>query len=148
MIFIFGKSQTCLSVRWVNTRMVWIQLATMEPRFFIELMVKARSKFSWLLVFFVFLDIFQCFSYLGFTLYNFFFVCGWFFVSEWFKGLAGTHSSWDPQIKALAGTITPNDPESPAGDRSSGEGGGMEVCAFDNRGMGLSSVPTKKSEYT
>ncbi|KAJ8536901.1 hypothetical protein K7X08_035302 [Anisodus acutangulus] len=61
-------------------------------------------------------------------------------------GLAGTHSSWDPQIKALAGTITPNDAESPAGDRSSG--GGVEVCAFDNRGMGLSSVPTKKSEYT
>lgn len=63
-------------------------------------------------------------------------------------GLAGTHSSWGPQIKALAGTITPNDAESPAGDRSSGEVGGMEVCAFDNRGMGLSSVPTKKSEYT
>ncbi|CAN4085699.1 unnamed protein product [Withania somnifera] len=59
-------------------------------------------------------------------------------------GLAGTHSSWEPQIKALAGTITPNDTESTEGDRSSG----MEVCAFDNRGMGLSSVPTKKSEYT
>ncbi|XP_059304571.1 uncharacterized protein LOC132056404 isoform X2 [Lycium ferocissimum] len=63
-------------------------------------------------------------------------------------GLAGTHSSWYPQIKALAGTVTPNDAESPAGDRSSGEGVGVEVCAFDNRGMGLSSVPTKKSEYT
>ncbi|XP_009623778.1 uncharacterized protein [Nicotiana tomentosiformis] len=60
-------------------------------------------------------------------------------------GLAGTHTSWAPQIKALTGTITPNDDESPAaGDRSSG----IEVCAFDNRGMGLSSVPTKKSEYT
>ncbi|OIT22153.1 PREDICTED: uncharacterized protein LOC109217977 isoform X1 [Nicotiana attenuata] len=60
-------------------------------------------------------------------------------------GLAGTHSSWAPQIKALTGTITPNDDESPAaGDRSSG----IEVCAFDNRGMGLSSIPTKKSEYT
>ena len=65
------------------------------------------------------------------------------------KGLAGTHSSWVPQIKALTGTITPNDDESPAAaDRSSGEGSGIEVCAFDNRGMGLSSVPTKKSEYT
>ncbi|KAF9619561.1 hypothetical protein IFM89_007388 [Coptis chinensis] len=25
---------------------------------------------------------------------------------------------------------------------------GVEVCAFDNRGMGSSSIPTKKSEYT
>lgn len=25
---------------------------------------------------------------------------------------------------------------------------GIEVCCFDNRGMGMSSVPTKKSEYT
>ena len=27
-------------------------------------------------------------------------------------------------------------------------GGGIEVCSFDNRGMGRSSVPTKKSAYT
>ncbi|PIN27110.1 Soluble epoxide hydrolase [Handroanthus impetiginosus] len=67
-------------------------------------------------------------------------------------GLAGTHDSWGPQIKALAGTVTPNDDVSPpSGDRSNendGGDGGAEVCAFDNRGVGQSSVPTKKSEYT
>ncbi|KAL8049430.1 hypothetical protein ABFX02_06G020200 [Erythranthe guttata] len=64
-------------------------------------------------------------------------------------GLAGTHDSWEPQIKGLVGTVTPNDDELPSDDRS-GErvAGGVEVCAFDNRGMGQSSVPTKKSEYT
>ncbi|CAI9086920.1 OLC1v1020848C4 [Oldenlandia corymbosa var. corymbosa] len=62
-------------------------------------------------------------------------------------GLAGTHDSWGPQIKALAGTLSPNDDEFPAGDDGT-ESTGMEVCAFDNRGMGRSSVPTKKSAYT
>ncbi|KAL7146121.1 hypothetical protein ABFS83_06G020000 [Erythranthe nasuta] len=59
-------------------------------------------------------------------------------------GLAGTHDSWEPQIKGLVGTVTPNDDELISDDWS----GGVEVCAFDNRGMGQSSVPTKKSEYT
>jgi alpha-beta hydrolase superfamily lysophospholipase len=27
-------------------------------------------------------------------------------------------------------------------------GNGVQVCAFDNRGMGRSSVPTKNSEYS
>ncbi|KAM7467681.1 hypothetical protein LguiB_015243 [Lonicera macranthoides] len=64
-------------------------------------------------------------------------------------GLAGTHESWGPQIKGLTGTGRPNDDDWPAVDRNSDEiGEGVEVCAFDNRGMGRSSVPTKKSEYT
>ncbi|CAH9058985.1 unnamed protein product [Cuscuta epithymum] len=66
-------------------------------------------------------------------------------------GLAGTHDSWIPQIKELAGTVYPNDYESPSGDMSSGDDSGdgnIEVCAFDNRGMGLSSVPMKKYQYT
>uniref|UniRef100_A0A5B6ZE68 AB hydrolase-1 domain-containing protein n=1 Tax=Davidia involucrata TaxID=16924 RepID=A0A5B6ZE68_DAVIN len=69
-------------------------------------------------------------------------------------GLAGTHDSWGPQIKGLTGTVTPNDDElsavdgNPAEDGAAGDNGGVEVCAFDNRGMGRSSVPTKKSEYT
>lgn len=57
-------------------------------------------------------------------------------------GLAGTHESWGPQIRALAGTDVAN-----VGGVDD-EGEGIEVCAFDNRGMGRSSVPTKKSEYT
>ncbi|CDP05044.1 unnamed protein product [Coffea canephora] len=67
-------------------------------------------------------------------------------------GLAGTHTSWERQIRTLAGTLTPNDEESPACDQtpiaSHNESLGVEVCAFDNRGMGRSSVPTKKSAYT
>ncbi|PSS04468.1 Aminoacrylate hydrolase [Actinidia chinensis var. chinensis] len=65
-------------------------------------------------------------------------------------GLAGTHDSWLPP--------TPNDDQLSAVDRDDdgliadnrdGDNeGGVEVCAFDNRGMGRSSVPTKKSEYT
>ncbi|KAI5657649.1 hypothetical protein M9H77_26442 [Catharanthus roseus] len=67
-------------------------------------------------------------------------------------GLAGTHDSWEPQIRALAGTVIPNNEQSTPGDRNSdildNEGRGIEVCALDNRGMGRSSVPTKKSAYT
>ncbi|XP_050385242.1 uncharacterized protein LOC126801824 [Argentina anserina] len=72
-------------------------------------------------------------------------------------GLAGTHGSWGPQIQGLTGSVTPNDENRPAAeeeeecerDNEAGfSGGGIEVCAFDNRGMGRSSVPVKKSEYT
>ncbi|XP_075492682.1 uncharacterized protein LOC142530759 [Primulina tabacum] len=67
-------------------------------------------------------------------------------------GLAATHDSWDPQIKVLVGTTIPNGSESADGDQgneSCGSGGsGVEVCAFDNRGMGRSSIPSKKSQYT
>ncbi|KAJ7959363.1 Alpha/beta fold hydrolase [Quillaja saponaria] len=72
-------------------------------------------------------------------------------------GLAGTHESWGPQIKGLTGTTMPNDDETGTIDSYSGEeereddyesGRGIQVCAFDNRGMGRSSVPKKKSEYT
>ncbi|KAG6391540.1 hypothetical protein SASPL_149296 [Salvia splendens] len=61
-------------------------------------------------------------------------------------GLAGTHDSWGPQINALTGTVRPNDDESSVEDPSRGEEAtGVEVCAFDNRGVGRSSVPTKKT---
>lgn len=60
--------------------------------------------------------------------------------------MAGTHDSWHPQIKGLTGTVTPNDDDQfPAADEGNN---GVEVCAFDNRGVGRSSVPTTKSEYT
>ncbi|CAA7051610.1 unnamed protein product [Microthlaspi erraticum] len=61
-------------------------------------------------------------------------------------GLAGTHESWGPQIKGLTGTDKPNGDGIVSDDSETGQG--MEVCAFDNRGMGRSSVPTHKSEYT
>ncbi|KAJ4953417.1 hypothetical protein NE237_030249 [Protea cynaroides] len=72
-------------------------------------------------------------------------------------GLAGTHESWGPQIKGLTGVETPNDAESKTiapklNDLEEGFDGddndGIEVCSFDNRGMGRSSVPTKTSEYS
>ncbi|KAF2574042.1 hypothetical protein F2Q70_00004704 [Brassica cretica] len=63
-------------------------------------------------------------------------------------GLAGTHESWGPQIKGLTGTDQPNHDDGIVSDDDSGSGQGMEVCAFDNRGMGRSSVPTHKSDYT
>lgn len=76
-------------------------------------------------------------------------------------GLAGTHESWGPQIKGLTGTAEANDDEAataaartPSGNGSNaGEADeeaqdGIEVCCFDNRGMGHSSVPSHKSDYT
>ncbi|XP_058100507.1 uncharacterized protein LOC131245217 isoform X2 [Magnolia sinica] len=68
-------------------------------------------------------------------------------------GLAGTHDSWGPQIKGLTGTEVSSHAESLTVDENLNgpddqEEDGIEVCAFDNRGMGRSSVPTKKSEYT
>ena len=76
-------------------------------------------------------------------------------------GLAGTHDSWGPQIIGLTGTEIPNDseskiidqginddPENKNGNGEDGDEGGIEVCAFDNRGVGRSSIPTKKTEYT
>ncbi|XVF53376.1 hypothetical protein PTKIN_Ptkin05aG0094500 [Pterospermum kingtungense] len=67
-------------------------------------------------------------------------------------GLAATHDAWGPQIKGLTGTDRPNDDEGMAVDRELGGGhnevGGIEVCAFDNRGVGRSSIPKKKSDYT
>ncbi|KAL9689421.1 hypothetical protein QQ045_009807 [Rhodiola kirilowii] len=61
-------------------------------------------------------------------------------------GLAGTHDSWIPQIRGLTGTDTPNDLGS--ADAVGFDGIGIEACAFDNRGMGQTTVPLSKSQYT
>lgn len=64
-------------------------------------------------------------------------------------GLASSHEAWGPQIKGLTGTDVPNDEDDvvwSGGDNESG--GGIEVCAFDNRGVGRSSVPIQKSDYS
>lgn len=71
-------------------------------------------------------------------------------------GLAATHEAWGPQIKGLTGVFEPNDEEEATAAAASGEcsdemgkaADGIEVCCFDNRGMGRSSVPSKKSEYS
>ncbi|XP_062223471.1 uncharacterized protein LOC133922247 [Phragmites australis] len=64
-------------------------------------------------------------------------------------GFAGTYESWAPQVKGLTGAVDPVDEESPADDSGSdGASEGVEVCCFDNRGMGRSSVPAQKSQYT
>lgn len=81
--------------------------------------------------------------------------------------MAGTHDSWRPQIKGLTGDLKPREEEeeaaSPGPEEAGGrrsdvpdqkgqeeeeEEGGIEVCCFDNRGAGRSSVPTTKSDYT
>ncbi|KAL6851704.1 hypothetical protein ACP4OV_020268 [Aristida adscensionis] len=82
-------------------------------------------------------------------------------------GLAGTHDSWGPQIKGLTGSLEPADDEAPRpadeeaggdgaaeaapadGEEAGGDGAaGIEVCCFDNRGVGRSSVPPNKSYYS
>lgn len=77
-------------------------------------------------------------------------------------GLAGTHDSWGPQIKGLTGSIEPSDindlEAAPCASPNQKEGSnldeteedeeGIEICCFDNRGMGRSSVPINKSDYT
>jgi pimeloyl-ACP methyl ester carboxylesterase len=80
-------------------------------------------------------------------------------------GLAGTHDSWGPQIKGLTGSLEPADDEAPRPDEEAGAGAagaaeaapaegddaggdGIEVCCFDNRGVGRSSVPPNKSYYS
>ncbi|KAM1049287.1 hypothetical protein ACFX2C_028406 [Malus domestica] len=65
--------------------------------------------------------------------------------------LAGAHDSWGPQIHGLTGIVILNDDQRVAtancSDNEAGFGSGsFEVYAFDNRGMGRSSIPTKKSE--
>lgn len=63
-------------------------------------------------------------------------------------GLAATHDSWGPQIKGLTGKLTANEEDGELDGGGYNEGDDLEVCAIDNRGMGRSSVPKQKSEYT
>uniref|UniRef100_A0A0E0PQL5 AB hydrolase-1 domain-containing protein n=1 Tax=Oryza rufipogon TaxID=4529 RepID=A0A0E0PQL5_ORYRU len=66
-------------------------------------------------------------------------------------GLAGTHDSWGPQIKGLTGSLEPAADDEESGDAAAAEGDdgdGIEVCCFDNRGVGRSSVLPHKSYYS
>lgn len=72
--------------------------------------------------------------------------CGW-----GREGLAGTHDSWGPQIKGLTGSLEPAADDEESGDAAAAEGDdgdGIEVCCFDNRGVGRSSVLPHKSYYS
>ncbi|KAG9448213.1 hypothetical protein H6P81_014341 [Aristolochia fimbriata] len=65
------------------------------------------------------------------------------------SGLASTHECWSPQLRGLLGTDKPNDDDgSGCIDERDEEEDGIQVCAFDNRGVGQSSIPMKKSDYT
>ncbi|KAF3324602.1 aminoacrylate hydrolase RutD [Carex littledalei] len=66
-------------------------------------------------------------------------------------GFADTHESWGPQIKGLTGGAVARDEdvaESSRRDEEQEEEEGIEVCCFDNRGIGRSSVPTNKHHYS
>ncbi|KAK8955734.1 hypothetical protein KSP40_PGU015793 [Platanthera guangdongensis] len=64
-------------------------------------------------------------------------------------GLAATHEAWGPQIKGLTAASKPNDEDEPALAGGSCDGSdGIEICCFDNRGIGRSSIPSKRSEYS
>ncbi|KAK9724828.1 hypothetical protein RND81_05G101400 [Saponaria officinalis] len=66
-------------------------------------------------------------------------------------GLAATHEAWMPQIKGLTGINVPNDDiESRVDDDEFDDvfDNGLQICALDNRGVGQSSIPTRKSEYS
>ncbi|KAH7446169.1 hypothetical protein KP509_01G042900 [Ceratopteris richardii] len=88
-------------------------------------------------------------------------------------GFAATHEAWSYQISGLVGSVTPNEEEdamdkvstpsanykslhetksidgSPVKeDKGMVSSTGVHVCAFDNCGVGKSSAPERKSEYT
>ncbi|KAJ3671204.1 hypothetical protein LUZ60_008630 [Juncus effusus] len=63
-------------------------------------------------------------------------------------GFAGTHESWSPQIKGLTSIQNLSDYDDDSIRDHEEEDEGIEVCCFDNRGMGRSSIPANKSQYT
>ncbi|CAK9214520.1 unnamed protein product [Sphagnum troendelagicum] len=73
------------------------------------------------------------------------------------SGVSATYEAWGPQLLALCGTVESNEEEEtkrrsrrrdfmPHSAASSGTG--VQVCAFDNRGVGRSSAPKRKKSYT
>ncbi|CAM6041828.1 unnamed protein product [Sphagnum compactum] len=70
-------------------------------------------------------------------------------------GVSATYEAWGPQLLALCGTVESNEEEETK-RRSrrrdfmphSSSGTGVQVCAFDNRGVGRSSAPKRKKSYT
>lgn len=66
-------------------------------------------------------------------------------------GVAANHAAWGPQLVGLCGTDVPNQSD---GEMRDGEGeakvfgNGIQACAFDNRGVGRSSIPEDKKHYS
>lgn len=66
------------------------------------------------------------------------------------SGVAANHAAWGPQLVGLCGTDVPNQSD---GEMRDGEGdaevfgNGIQACAFDNRGVGRSSMPEDKKHY-
>ncbi|KAG0479641.1 hypothetical protein HPP92_010499 [Vanilla planifolia] len=71
-------------------------------------------------------------------------------------GLAATHEGWWPQIKGLTGVCELHDADNEVPPNNGGDvldeegqsGDGIEVCCFDNRGMGQSTIPSNRTEYS
>lgn len=64
--------------------------------------------------------------------------------------MAANHAAWGPQLVGLCGTDVPNqlDGEMRNGEAEAKEfGNGIQACAFDNRGVGKSSIPEDKKHY-
>lgn len=77
-------------------------------------------------------------------------------------GVAANHEAWGPQLVDLCGTDVPNQEEAVGngnGNQRDGHeeeyveeqagvsGNGIQACAFDNRGVGRSSMPEDKKHY-
>ena len=74
-------------------------------------------------------------------------------------GVAANYEAWGPQLVDLCGTDVPNREGGESdGDGRNGHdwrdleqagvsGTGIQACAFDNRGVGQSSMPEDKNQY-
>lgn len=148
-----GKKR-CRFARLPIARAIRKELATTASKFSTERMVMDQPKSYSLQVARLWYSV-SLFGFCYFLIGCFSIVDGFFAWSNDGSGLAGTHDSWGPQIKGLTGSDRPNDDDKMRTvDQNSGAvgdsemDGEIEVCAFDNRGMGSSSVPTQKSYYT
>ncbi|KAG0617735.1 hypothetical protein M758_4G010700 [Ceratodon purpureus] len=79
-------------------------------------------------------------------------------------GVAANYEAWGPQLVELCGTDVPNQEEGVGNGNGSQRGGhgyeeygkeevgvsgnGIQACAFDNRGVGRSSMPEDKKQYS
>ncbi|XP_024545183.1 uncharacterized protein LOC9644258 isoform X2 [Selaginella moellendorffii] len=69
-------------------------------------------------------------------------------------GLACGHGFWGPYVRELTSSAsnsgTPSEVEEESNKFCSSfeNDGGVQICTFDNRGVGNSSIPTQKSEYS